>query len=447
MMAISPMSIRQYHVFLASPGDVNDERQMVRQFFEHYNRHTAQLWGVRFEVVDWENYATIGVGQPQELITAQTLKRFQDSLALVIGLMGQRFGSPTGKAESGTEEEFNWALESHHQSGFPEIKWFFRRVERFVAPPDLVEIEHALEQWKKVRAFRESLQKLDSPVFYAEYPDVTGFRDVFESDLSRWLAHPTRPWVGHTPARHDIPLPPLTPPAEYYRCIESDFHRLDIAGIDNDRAFEIPLSEIYVRLRVMFDEDAQTDAEDIQDSGPLDIQSALLRYPKLVIIGDPGSGKSTFLKYIALMIARSVLLANPAIPLEALCLQEPLPIPLFVSCWDLSDFLRKYDRIDLSVLVEFLTHRLDAYSFRIQVSDLEKLLESGGCCLLFDGLDEVPTEHGRAAVSRLLEECVRRFPKNRFVVTSRIRAYTGDTILKGEFTRCDIQSFDENDRR
>ena len=60
-MAIAPVSFRQYHIFLASPGDVNDERQMVRQFFEHYNRHTAQLWGVRFEVVDWENYATIGV--------------------------------------------------------------------------------------------------------------------------------------------------------------------------------------------------------------------------------------------------------------------------------------------------------------------------------------------------------------------------------------------------
>jgi hypothetical protein len=45
-MAMSPVSVRQYHVFLASPGDVNDERQIVRQFFERYNRHTAQAWGV-----------------------------------------------------------------------------------------------------------------------------------------------------------------------------------------------------------------------------------------------------------------------------------------------------------------------------------------------------------------------------------------------------------------
>jgi hypothetical protein len=77
---------------------------------------------------------------------------------------------------------------------------------------------------------------------------------------------------------------------------------------------------------------------------------------------------------------------------------------------------------------------------------LQNLLDAGDCCLLFDGLDEVPTDTGRAAVSCLLEECVKRFHKNRYAVTSRVRAYTGDTILKGEFNRCDIQPFDANDR-
>jgi DNA helicase HerA-like ATPase len=190
-----------------------------------------------------------------------------------------------------------------------------------------------------VRAFRDRPQKLDPPVFYAEFSEAVGFRDVFENDLSRWLAHPDRAWIGHMTPRKNVVSPPLTPPAEYYQQIENAFHRLDIAGIDNDRAFEIPLSEIYVRLRVIFDdEEVQGDASDSQDLGPLDIQTALLRYPKLVIVGDPGSGKSTFLKYIALMIARSTLLANPGIALEALGIQEPLPIPLFISCWDLSDF-------------------------------------------------------------------------------------------------------------
>jgi hypothetical protein len=66
--------------------------------------------------------------------------------------------------------------------------------------------------------------------------------------------------------------------------------------------------------------------------------------------------------------------------------------------------------------------------------------------MLFDGLDEVPTEAGRSLVSRLVESFVNKYPNNRYVVTSRVRGYTGDTILRGEFVRCDIQSFNSEDR-
>ena len=120
-----PRSIKQYHVFLASPGDVSVERRHVRQFFDRYNRYTAHLWNVRFEVVDWENYSTVGVGRPQALITEQTLEKYRQSLVLVNGILGQRFGTPTGKAESGTEEEFTWARESQEKRGYPELNWIF----------------------------------------------------------------------------------------------------------------------------------------------------------------------------------------------------------------------------------------------------------------------------------------------------------------------------------
>jgi hypothetical protein len=440
---LTPITLKQYHVFLASPGDVNEERQAVRQFFQRYNRHTAQLWGVSFEVVDWENYATIGVGRPQELITKHSLERFKGSLALVVGLMAQRFGSPTGIAESGTEEEFRWALKSNQENGFPEIKWFFRRVDKFVSPPDPDAIVEAASQWKKVGAFRDELKKLN--VFFAEYAESGVFRDTFENDLNRWLADRARPWIP-ADKPESPPVSGISPPKAYYEALERDFRRLDIAGIDNDRAFEIPLSEIYVRLRVMFDEDSISAAERVAEGGAIDIQTALLRYSKLAIVGDPGSGKSTFLKYVALMLARSVLTNNPTIALEKLCLQEPLPIPVFVSCWDLSDFLKKKGTVDLSSLLAFLEGRFSASGFPSGNEDLAPLLSSGACCLMFDGLDEVPTDSGRAAVSRLLEDCVKRFPDNRYLVTSRVRAYTGDTILKAEFTRCDVQPFDANDR-
>src|SRR5262245_24703045 len=91
-MALAPRTLQQYHVFLASPGDVQTERQFVRRFFDDFNRSMTHTWNARFEVVDWENYHTIGVGRPQELITQQTLEKYRSSLALVVGIMGQRFG-------------------------------------------------------------------------------------------------------------------------------------------------------------------------------------------------------------------------------------------------------------------------------------------------------------------------------------------------------------------
>ncbi len=445
-MSGSPRQLNQYHVFVASPGDVNVERQHVRQFFDRYNRHTGHLWNVRFEVVDWENYSTIGVGRPQELITEQTLEKYRESLVLVIGIMGQRFGSPTGKAESGTEEEFNWAMESLEKHGFPEIKWFFRKTDKLEMPTDPEEALKAVEQWTKALTFRRRMEELGDPVFYTEYSGPTGFRDVFENDLNRWLGDSSRPWVSERAATTTAPRTTLSPPGRYYENIEEEFGRQDIAGIDNDRAFEIPLSEIYVRLRGMFDEIAPEETE-AHESGPIDIQTALLRYPKLVIVGDPGSGKSTFLKYIALMLARSFRTGNSSIALDKLCLPEPLPVPIFLSCWDLADFLKQRQQVRLTTLVKFVADRLGAYDFSVSTDDVERLLESGNCCLLFDGLDEVPTDAGRTAVSRLLEECVGRYGDNRFVVTSRIRGYTGGAMLTGEFTRCDIQPFDAADRQ
>ncbi len=74
-MPLNPPLVREYHVFLASPGDVSAERQHVRRFFDDYNRSIAPLWNARFVVIDWENYATTGVGRPQELITQQTLEK------------------------------------------------------------------------------------------------------------------------------------------------------------------------------------------------------------------------------------------------------------------------------------------------------------------------------------------------------------------------------------
>ena len=146
------------------------------------------------------------------------------------------------------------------------------------------------------------------------------------------------------------------------------------------------------------------------------------------------------------MLSRAQAEFDPNLAEDALSLQPPFPLPIFVSCWDLSDHLRSAESADLDQVLAFLAQRLKSSSFPISPEDLDSLLRSGDCCLLFDGLDEVPTDPARARVSRLLEKFVARYGENRFVITSRVRAYSGDTVLRGAFTRCDIQPFDAEDR-
>lgn len=117
-MGLTPTTRSHDLVCVAWRGDVGAERKHVRKFFAEVHRHTAHVWRTRLEVVDRDNQATFGVGRPRELSTRQTLERFRGSLALVIGTRGQRFGAPTGRAKSATEEEFHWARQSHWIRGF-----------------------------------------------------------------------------------------------------------------------------------------------------------------------------------------------------------------------------------------------------------------------------------------------------------------------------------------
>jgi hypothetical protein len=160
-MPLTPNSTETYHVFLASPGDMETERKAVRGFFDAYNHTQAELRGLRFQVLDWESYASTGIGRTQALITEQTLHKYRDSLALVICLLGQRFGAPTGTHESGTVEEFDTALKIRGENdGWPEIKFFFREGwGQEGAPTDDDALEEALAQKRKVTAFRKRLGK------------------------------------------------------------------------------------------------------------------------------------------------------------------------------------------------------------------------------------------------------------------------------------------------
>jgi hypothetical protein len=113
-------------VVVASPGDVQAERDLLALIIEELNRGVAPSRGFRLEVIRWEKDAYPGfhVNGPQGLI--DPILRIEDS-DLFIGIFWKRFGTPVMGAQSGTEHEFQRAYEAWKEHGSPHIMFYFNQ--------------------------------------------------------------------------------------------------------------------------------------------------------------------------------------------------------------------------------------------------------------------------------------------------------------------------------
>ncbi|NIA29054.1 MAG: DUF4062 domain-containing protein [Actinobacteria bacterium] len=134
-------------IFLSSPGDVQDERDRVHFVVNQLNRMLGDRLKCRLEVIDWRTHVAPDMGRPQDIINKQI-----NDYDIFVGIMWKRFGTPTGEADSGTEEEFNIADKNWHAYERPRILFYFNQ------KPYMPKSSGEMQQFAKVIAFKESLQ-------------------------------------------------------------------------------------------------------------------------------------------------------------------------------------------------------------------------------------------------------------------------------------------------
>jgi energy-coupling factor transporter ATP-binding protein EcfA2 len=227
--------------------------------------------------------------------------------------------------------------------------------------------------------------------------------------------------------------------AKYASWVMDSYGRVLLRGL-RDLEDEMPdpdLPDVYVSLAAQ--KEASRWQEREKEPQPVDMSGLLNQGHRLAITGAPGSGKTTFLRHIAYLLARALHTGDETPVRQQLDLDGPLPLPIYLS---LGDYHRYRQSNGDGTLIDFISYTL---FHQHGVYDLPKdffaqmLSRDSTVCLLLDSLDEIPDEVGRFQASHAVMQLAANRSIGQMLVASRDHAYVGRTILPRPFRRFIVQ--------
>lgn len=161
---------RVLKVMIASPADVDEERNIAREVVYEWNAMHCDNHRIVLLPIGWEShsYPTMG-NRPQAIINAQLVA----TADILVAVFWTRLGSPTGIEDSGTVEEIN----RHAAAGKPAMLYFSKAP---VSPDSL-----HYNQYEALKNFR---QQCKNNSLFAEYDDTHEFRKLFARQLAQLVA-------------------------------------------------------------------------------------------------------------------------------------------------------------------------------------------------------------------------------------------------------------------
>lgn len=191
------------------------------------------------------------------------------------------------------------------------------------------------------------------------------------------------------------------------------------ASLDNQRF--VPIEEIYVEPTLICDDPARftlpPSTKDVTTLSPLGVVDYGYR---VVVLGDPGAGKSTLAQRLTNTISD-----------DSMSKTKATLTPVIVT-------LRRYEQAKSArsvSLVEYIEAMIrEDFHLTAPAGAVEYLLSLGRILVIFDGLDELLDTHRRREVSDSIEAFARLFASTKVLVTSRMVGYWEAPLNPGQFT-------------
>jgi len=145
----------------------------------------------------------------------------------------------------------------------------------------------------------------------------------------------------------------------------------------------------------------------------------------LMVLGKPGSGKTTFLQRIITECNKTKL--------------QPHRIPVLIK-------MREF--VDDGRIFEYSLERYLTQQWRLSEVETELVLSQGRGLILLDGLDEVTGEN-RRKISKKIKQFVRTYPQNQLVITCRTQSQESrferfDYVEVADFNEAQVNAFAEH---
>ncbi|WP_020587907.1 SUMF1/EgtB/PvdO family nonheme iron enzyme [Desulfobacter curvatus] len=247
---------------------------------------------------------------------------------------------------------------------------------------------------------------------------------------------------------------------QYFKALSIKTNHLPWAAMNEDyadprRGENLSLAQVYTALdtttmeRPESEDEVRKHLRGQKEARRISAQEMIDTESKLVLLGDPGSGKSTLVNYLTHILAQAGL-ADSEKWLSQLenkgAWTTGLVFPVHVV---LREFAVQAQVLNsgrdaagtADVLLDYLENTVKPTGFW-PVLNAFLLDEKITCLFLLDGLDEVP-ESQRKIIVRIIDTFAAQFTWHRYLVTCRIYAYIGQSYQLGGFQQTTLMPFNK----